>query len=134
MEARVLRGGAVVAAWLGAWLRSGAERLPAAEPPGRADFLASRGGKPPEQSHLVPLTLVNRRDRAVWLVLPYWGDKPLPKNGVFPNTDRMAQPFGGRQFAGEGGSAVEVRMYGGNGFKALHLPPQGQLDLDGYIF
>jgi hypothetical protein len=81
--------------------------------------------------HSVRLTLVNRQDEPVWLVLPYWGDKPLPEKGVFP-ANTKDQPFGGKQFKGEGGLAVEVEMYGGDGFKAFRLPAKGRLELAGY--
>jgi hypothetical protein len=56
----------------------------------------------------------------------------LPKTGVFPNKNWDGQPFGGKRCDDEGGSAVEIRMYGGNGFKAFHVPVKGQLELDGY--
>ena len=103
-----------------------------ADPPARADYLGSRDAKPPLRIHSIRLTLVNRQDRPVWFILPYWGDKPLAANGVFPNKDRKEQPFGGERFAGEGGSAVEILMYGGAGFKAFRLPAKGQLELGGY--
>jgi hypothetical protein len=82
--------------------------------------------------HSIRLTLVNQQDNPVWFVLPYWGDKALPEKGVFPNKDWKDQAFGGRQFDGEGGSAIEVRMYGGDGFKAFRLPAQARVELDGY--
>ncbi|HLW63855.1 MAG TPA: hypothetical protein VKS79_00960 [Gemmataceae bacterium] len=104
----------------------------AADSPVQADYLGSRDGKPPLKFHSVRLTLMNQQDKPVWLVLPYWGDKPLPEKGVFPNKNWKDQPFGGKKFDGVGGSAVEVLMYGGDGFKAFRLPAKGKLELDGY--
>jgi len=103
----------------------------AADPPVRADFLERREGKPPSKFHFVRLTLVNSQNKAVWFVLPYWGDRPLSQTGLFTN-DKVGQPFGGFAFAGEGGSAVRVQMYGGEGFKAFRLPAKGRLELDDY--
>jgi len=80
---------------LSACLADGAR---AADPPVRADYLGSREGKPPLKFHSVRLTLVNPQDKPVWFVLPYWGDKPLPEKGVFPNKNWKDQPFGGKQF------------------------------------
>ena len=104
----------------------------AADPPVRAEFLERQEGKPPLRFYSVRLTLVNEKDKPEWLILPYWGDEPLPEKGVFPNKDGNEQPFGGRGFTGKGGSAVEVVMYGGKGFKAFRLPAKGTLELDGY--
>ena len=104
----------------------------AAELPVRADYLWTQGGKPPMRAYSVRLTLVNQHDWPVWFVLPYYGDMPLPENGVFTNVGWKDQPFEGRKFEGEGGSVIQVTMFGGKGFKALRLPAKGQLDLDGY--
>lgn len=104
----------------------------AAEPPVRASYIGSRNGKPPLRSYMVRLTLENKRDIPVWFVLPYWGDKPLQEKGLFPNKGMDGTPFGGKKFDGQGGPAVEVLMYGGEGFKAFRLPPKGQLELAGY--
>jgi hypothetical protein len=104
----------------------------AEDPPVRADYLGRQDGKPPLKFLSVRLTLVNKQDKPVWFVLPYWGDKPLPEKGAFPNKNWKDQPFGGKQFDGEGGSVVEVFMYGGDGFKAFRLPAKGKLELDGY--
>lgn len=116
---------------LSCWLLAGC-LAQAADSPVRADYLGSREGKPPLKFHSVRLTLVNPEDKPVWFVLPYWGDKPLPEKGVFSNKNWKDQPFGGKQFDGEGGSVVEVLMYGGDGFKAFRVPAKGQLELDGY--
>ncbi len=102
------------------------------EAPIHAQYLGSRKGKPPQTIYSLRVTLENRENEAVWLILPYWGDKPLPDNGIFLNEDLELQPFGGKGFNGEGGSAVEVVMYGGDGFKAYRLPAQGRLELDDY--
>ncbi|MEQ2010060.1 MAG: hypothetical protein ABMA26_25030 [Limisphaerales bacterium] len=75
---------------------------------------------------------MNQHDHPVWFVFPSWGEKPLPETGVFPVVNWDYRPFEGRQFAGEGGAAVEISMYGGSGFKAFHLPAKGRLELDGY--
>lgn len=104
----------------------------AADPPVRVDFLESRNGKPPLKLISVRLTLVNQQDKPVWFVLPYSGDKPLPEKGIFSSKNWDRKPFGGKGFEGEGGSAVEVSMYGGDGFKAFRLPANGRLELDGY--
>ncbi len=99
--------------------------------PVQAEYLGSRDLKPPMKSYSIRLMLVNRQDKPIWFVLPSWGDKPLPENGVF-NNSRYDQPFGGEQFEGEGGSAIKVEMFGGDGFNAFHLPANGRLELDGY--
>jgi hypothetical protein len=98
--------------------------------PVRAEYLETNYGKPTLRSYLVRLTLVNAQDTPAWVVLPYNGEDKLPENGIFAN--KMAQPFGGKQFVGEGGSVVEVQMHGGKGFKAFHLPAKARLELDGY--
>jgi hypothetical protein len=114
------------------WAACPTAGVQAADPPVRADYLGNGDGKPPLKFHYLRLTLVNEKDKPVWLVLPYWGDTPLPEKGVFPNKNWKGQPFGGEQFDGKGGSVVEVCMYGGDGFKAFRLPPKGHLELDGY--
>lgn len=107
---------------------------PAKTPPVRAQYIRRGEGKPPLIFHSVRLTLLNQQDHSVWFVLPFWGDKPLPRNGLFPNTSLWTdKPFRGKLAQGEGGSAVEVTMYGGDGFNAFRLPAKGSLELDGYI-
>jgi hypothetical protein len=105
-------------------------RFPAS--PIQAEYLRTVLGKPPMKIHCVRLTLLNQHDRPIWFVLPYSGDKPLPENGTFPNENWKEQPFGGQQFEGKGGSAIEVCMYGGGGFTTFRLPAKGRLELDGY--
>jgi hypothetical protein len=105
---------------------------PAAEPSVQAVPLERVDGKPPMRTYLVRLTLSNPEDHPVWFVLPYWGDRALPEDGVFPNKNWGDQPFGGRSYSGQGGAVVEVKMYGGAGFHAFRLPAKGRVVLDGY--
>jgi hypothetical protein len=100
--------------------------------PVRVEYLSTRGGKPPMQFISVRLTLVNDRDKPAWFLLPYWGETPLPESGVFKNKNAPAETFGGKRFDGEGGSAIEVMMYGDDGFKAFRLPARGRVELGGY--
>src|SRR5205823_4174573 len=69
---------------------------PAKTPPVRAQYIRRGEGKPPLIFHSVRLTLQNQQDHSVWFVLPYWGDKPPPKNGLFPSASPWTdKPFGG---------------------------------------
>ena len=103
-----------------------------ADAPVQAVFLGRSVGKPPLTFHSVRLTLENRNDKPVWFVLPYWGDKAIPEKGVFPNKNWNGPPFEGHEYQGDGGSAFEVYMFGGNGFKAFRLPAKGRIELDRY--
>ena len=85
-----------------------------------------------EVVHSIRLKLENVQDHPVWFLLPYWGDEPLAKDGVFKNDNWPSPPFGGLQFEGKGGSAYCVNMYGGDGFKAFRLPAKGTVELEGY--
>jgi hypothetical protein len=96
-------------------------------PPVEAVLLSTRGGKPPLRFYDVRLTVENRRDRPVWVLLQYFADRPLPASGEFVDEGLHAVPFEARQYAGAGGKAVEVTMHGGAGFRALRLPAGGRV-------
>ncbi|WP_254508554.1 hypothetical protein [Anatilimnocola floriformis] len=98
----------------------------------KASLVDVRDGKPPLKFHGVRLTIENKQERPTWIVLPYWGERSLPAKGIFPLDEHDGPGFGGKGFVGEGGSAVEVLMYGGEGFRAFRLPGKGSLQLDGY--
>jgi hypothetical protein len=123
----VLFGVAAAALWLAIPAPARAE-----EPSVQAVPQKCVDGRPPLRTYLVRLALSNPEDHPVWFVLPYWGDRPLPEDGVFPNQTGTGQPFGGKGYAGQGGPAVEVEMYGGAGFHAYRLPAKGRVVLDGY--
>jgi hypothetical protein len=100
--------------------------------PIQAAYLGMRKGKPPLLIHSVRITLENQHDQPVWFVLPDRGNEPLPEYGAFPIAHWTEHPFQGKLFKGDGGSAIEVSMYGSNGFRAYRLPAKGRLELDDY--
>jgi hypothetical protein len=99
-----------------------------------ATLLGHRMGKPPLRFYNVRLTLVNRHERAVWLVFPYYADGALPASPTFVADPSPRPPFSGRGHDGAGGRVVEVVMYGDPGFRAFHLPPRGRVVFDDYSF
>jgi hypothetical protein len=104
------------------------------EPPIQAEYLYTGSGKGPVKWYTFRLTLVNRRDQPMWFILPDWGEKPLPKDGIFP-IDKYWQEktFQGTRYPGEGGSAIEVKTFNWrNGFIVFRLPANGRLELDHY--
>lgn len=107
-----------------------AQRLP--ESPINVEFIGLTLGERGENQYAVRLRFMNQYNEPVWFVLPYWGDQPLNENGVFANKDWGSQPFGGKQFKGEGGNVVQVNKFGSNKFVAFRLPANGKIELDGY--
>ena len=101
-------------------------------PPVRVQLLGIREGRPPLRAYTLRLTMSNPHNRPTWLLFRYWGDKPLESSGVFPGTGEVRTPFGGRGYRGKDGEAVEVRLYGGNGFVAYQLPAHGTLTFEGF--
>jgi hypothetical protein len=95
--------------------------------PVRADYLRTTHGKAPLRWHSFRLTLVNKRDTPVWFILPSYGDQSLPEKGNFSAKSSMDQPFGGKLYAAAGGLAIEVSIYGQDGFRAFQIPAKGKL-------
>jgi hypothetical protein len=102
------------------------------ECPAQIEYIGCRNGLPSQKFYSVRLKLENHRDTPTWFVFPYWADEAPPPQGVFVNKDWNGVPFEGKLIKGDGGSAIEVCMLGGMGFKAFHLPANGRLEIDGY--
>lgn len=102
-------------------------------PPIKATLLSMEMGKPPQRYYNVRLSLVNRHDRAIWLVFPRYADDALPASPVFPTAGLSHPPFDGKAVVGEG-RAVEIDMFGDPGFRAFFLPPRGQVEFNSYSF
>lgn len=108
--------------------------VPAIDPaPVRAVLLSTRMGKPPLRFYSVRLTLENRHERSMWLLLPSYISDTLPAAPVFSAEGAQVVPFGGKGYVGDSGEVVEVVMYANTGFSAFHLPPGGHVVLDGYV-
>ena len=71
------------------------------------------------------LTLVNRHETPVWIVLPTFAHKSLPEKGVFRGYDDYDNPFGGDELVTRTGTAVEVCFRGRDGFHELSPPRRG---------
>jgi RNA polymerase sigma factor (sigma-70 family) len=102
--------------------------------PAKVTSLDKRGGKPPMQFHDVTLELTNTRDRPVWLVTRYWGDRPLTGSGKFlEQSDGKPRMFSGDGFNGKrGGKGEAIRVaYVGN-FRAFLLAPKATVRFDRY--
>src|SRR5262245_28714368 len=67
---------------------------------------SSREVKSPLTHHSVRLLATNHHNHPVWLVLPYYGENPMPKDGTFLNKGEVGQPFQGKKYKGKGGAAV----------------------------
>ncbi len=97
--------------------------------------LEQRGGKPPMRSYFVKLLLANPSDKALWLLLPYYGSGPLKADARFtPSSNGEPQCFVGKQFNGgknQGeGTAIEIALIGEKGFRAFRLPPHASIQFD----
>ena len=84
------------------------------------------GGK--DKFHSVRLTLDNQQDHPVWYILPYFGARPIPANGVFsyknwrPTPGWGDQRFGGSIMEATDGWAVEVTIQNEDFVRAFHVP------------
>ncbi len=81
------------------------------------------------QNHYFSVTLSNPTDDARWFVLPIFVENSPPKQLLYINSDSMAQPFGGSEWKGDGGSVVALEWRGQNSFNAIRVASKGRLHI-----
>jgi len=110
----------------------------AADPPVQAVLIRTAILKGHVKAHQVRLTLVNQHERPVWFIVPYFGDDPIPANGVFRYRNWKPEPgwgdqrFGGMPIKATQGWAVEVTIQNEDFVRAFHVPAKRRIILEDY--
>lgn len=99
-----------------------------------------RGGKPPMRFYHVGMDVTNDHDYAVWFVMPYSGDKPLPVTNRIVAGVGDYMVFGPYDFtknaapAPSTAPATKILSFECIGrFLAWRMPPHGKLNLDQHV-
>jgi hypothetical protein len=117
--------------------RPSAAATAAPEPcPVKLEFLKREDSAFQERDYYFRLQIANPYNQHMWYVLPYAGNLPLRKDGMFHGKDNQRQPFVSWQYDGNQtggkGAAVKVEHLGRDRFTAFLLPPKGTVEFAWY--
>ena len=81
------------------------------------------------------ISLKNPLDSPVWLLLPYFANDTLRRDGIFPAVKwKFGTPLEATAYDDDAGRAVLVSYYGDISFHAILLPPHGMLEFKDFGF